>query len=56
MSFKVSQHANLGFIDRDIKDMLDKLCEAHKRTIKAELECLIVDASVHYEIQTSINK
>jgi hypothetical protein len=53
MAFDVKQHANLGYIDRDVKDKLDALCELHRRTLKAELEYMIEQAALEL---TSINK
>lgn len=41
MAFNVQQHANLGYIDRDVKNLLDRLCEAQGRTLRGELEFLI---------------
>jgi hypothetical protein len=45
MPFKTEQHANLGYVDKQYKELLDKLCDAHKRPIKAELEYLIEQAA-----------
>jgi hypothetical protein len=50
MPFNVEQHANLGYIDRPIKELLDRLCDAHGRTLKKELEFLIVDAAKNNEL------
>lgn len=46
MPFKTADHANLGYVDKQYKDLLDKLCAAEKRTIKDELEVLIHRAAV----------
>ncbi len=41
MPYKTEQHANLGYVDKQYKDLLDKLCAFHKRNIKNELEAMI---------------
>lgn len=56
MPFNVIEHANLGYIDRVQKNKLDRLCEAHKRTLKAELEYLIDQTYLMHEMNTPINK
>jgi hypothetical protein len=50
MPFNSTDHANLGYVDKKYKDMLDNLCAAHKRSIKAELEYLIEQAANHTEL------
>lgn len=50
MPFKTELHANLGYVDKQYKELLDKLCEAHKRTIKDELEYLIELTAKHENI------
>lgn len=45
MPFNSDLHAGVGYIDKPYKSLLDKLCEAHKRGIKAELEHLIQSAA-----------
>lgn len=58
MAFNVTQHANLGYIDRPVKELLDRLCDAHGRTLKKELEFLIIDAAKKNELEPelTINK
>lgn len=46
MPFKTTEHANLGYVDKEYKELLDKLCKAEKRSIKDELEVLIHRAAV----------
>lgn len=41
MPFKTAEHSNLGYVDKQYKALLDALCVAHKRPIKAELEIII---------------
>jgi hypothetical protein len=41
MPFKTTEHANLGYVDKEYKELLDKLCKHHKRNIKNELEAMI---------------
>jgi hypothetical protein len=50
MPYKTSEHANLGYVDKEYKDLLDKLCAAEKRTIKQELEVLILRAAVELNV------
>jgi hypothetical protein len=51
--FNTSQHSNLGYVDKEYKVLLDKLCAAEKRSIKDELEVLIYRAAVSMDITTS---
>lgn len=45
MPFNNDLHAGIGYVDKPYKELLDRLCEVHKRSIKAELEHLIQAAA-----------
>lgn len=55
MPFKPKEHANLGYVDIPYKNMLDQLCSAHKRPIKAELEVLIQQAAKAEQLDWQIS-
>lgn len=44
MPFNTELHANLGYVSKPYKELLEKLRKRHKRTIKDELEYLIKQA------------
>lgn len=41
MPYNPTQHASLPYVDKPYKTLLDKLCVAHKRGLKDEMEYLI---------------
>jgi Holliday junction resolvasome RuvABC DNA-binding subunit len=54
MPFNVNEHANLGYIDREVKDMVDEMKQHHGKLLKAELEDIIKEA--YRRFQKSVNK
>lgn len=54
MAFNVEQHANLGFIDRDVKEMADEMRQAHGKLLKAELEDIIRAAYKAYRRKAQV--
>lgn len=42
MPYNKDQHSNLGYVDKKFKDMLVEICSIDKRSIKDELELLIM--------------
>lgn len=45
MPYKTDLHASLPYVDKQYKELLDKLALAHKRDLKHEIEFLISDAA-----------
>jgi len=58
MPFNVEQHANLGYIDRDVKALVDEMRAApgHDRMLKGELEHIIREAYKVFKKRQLINK
>ena len=54
MAFDVKQHANLGYIDRDVKAMADEMRQAHGKLLKAELEDIIRAAYKSYQRKAQV--
>lgn len=52
MAYNRDQHAALGWIDKQYKDMLDELAGIHGRKLKGELEYLI--AAAHKKEQRKV--
>lgn len=54
MAFNVEQHANLGYIDRDVKEMVEEMRRANGRMLKAELETIIREAYKSYRRKAQV--
>lgn len=56
MPFKTEEHANLGYVDKHYKSLLESLQKLHKRTMKDELEYLIERMAKEENIKKVIDK
>jgi hypothetical protein len=58
MPFKTEEHANLGYVDKHYKSLLESLQKLHKRSMKDELEFLIDYATTVWDkdLQKVIDK